>query len=838
MIEPGRTKNHSVSSRRSRTPGLAVWPRLISLRLVLIGGLAATACASSVDELPGVEGDLLAGVKPTEAKDVAHARRMTDGTITTEGDFWKTDLTSVIAPNGVVAWDLGRVRDIRCAVLQGDNNDFYDLLGSQDGTTFSPLWTAEPVTNKPGMQMRLQQNLTKQARYVRLTARGGDGYFSVGELALYETCPKEWPPRLVAREGSSQEESAQWKLVLFGIAACAFLLLNRRGAPDWMRLMVVVPIGLGISAGLEVRDLWPIDDDRGQTVIRAVVAAITAVIFLREWRAPDRYPVNNRATVAALVGLAVVAVGCYYHFGMPQFRDEAKGRTTLVHPWDMRNYFPVAKYFDELHYDGLYLGSVAAHLDNHPGMSPADVANVHLRDLNTNEMSTGRALMDQIQDVRKRFTPERWELFKKDMKYFEDVMGVGNYLGSMQDHGGNATPVWMMTAYLLWKDAPANELTLTLTALIDPVLLALLFFVVARTFGTRVMLVTLIVWGTTDFSRFGTNLMGSTLRADWMVALGLGVCALKTGRHALGGGLLAYGGLIRAFPAFGAMFLVLPPLWWVVDWYRTNRKLPDARTFYQAQRPALRAIAGAAGTVAVLVALSSALFGFSASWGTWGKKIAMHAEQPNSNHVGIRNLAAYSPSLTSQRLSEDRKPDPWTTWQATQRQTLAGRKPLFYLAVLVFFAAAVVACRRLRLEQAALVGLMMIPVFFYPANYYCHYVFLLPLLATRAGPRLAVSEPEGRTRFGREAAIILAMGIIQVPTLAAWPDMVYTYQSIILLTAYAVILFPLARKAWQGLPPGDDDMEDDMDDDADDDMDDDADDEALDRPGTAPAVSG
>ncbi|MES1209039.1 MAG: discoidin domain-containing protein, partial [Pseudomonadota bacterium] len=756
--------------------------------LLILTGLLSS-CGGNVTELPGAAGDLLAGIEPAQSKDVAHRRRMTDGFISVEGDFWRTDLTAVIDPKGAATWDLGSAQDIHCGALQGDNNDFYELAGSLDGTTFTPLWTAGPI-GKPGMQLRLEQHIDKQARYVRLTARGGDGFYSVGELALYGQCPKDWPPRLIAREGASDEESAQWKLGLFGLASIAFLLLNRRGAADWVRLLVAAPVGLGLSAFLELKDLWPIDDDKGQTIIRAVVAAITITILLREWMAPDRYPVNKRATAAALILLSIVSVGCYYHFGMPQFRDEAKGRTTLVHPWDMRNYFPVAKYFNELRFDGVYLGSVAAHLDNHPGMNPADIGQVHLRDLNTNEITTVGQVMDQVDGVRKRFTPERWELFKKDMKYFEDVMGAGSYLGSMQDHGGNATPVWMIAAHLLWRNAPASELTLTLTGLVDPLLWIVLFFVIARTFGVRVMLITLIVWGTTDFSRFGTNLMGSTLRADWMTALGLGFCALKTRRWALGGGLLAYGGLIRAFPAFAALFLAVPALWWVADWTRQHRKLPTARAFAQAQAPALRAITGAAGTVLVLVALSSGLFGFSQSWGTWTKKIVMHAEQPNSNHVGIRNLMQFSPELMAQRVADERRIEPWSAWQDSQRQTLAKRKPFFYLAVLVSFAGALLACRRLRLDQAAVVGLMMIPVFFYPANYYCHYVFLLPLLATRAGPARPWVETEGRTWFARLSVVVLAMGIVQVPTLRAWPDLVYTYQSIILLLAYAFILVP------------------------------------------------
>jgi hypothetical protein len=95
----------------------------------------------------------------------------------------------------------------------------------------------------------------------------------------------------------------------------------------------------------------------------------------------------------------------------------------------------------------------------------------------------------------------------------------------------------------------------------------------------------------------------------------------------------------------------------------------------------------------------------------------------------------------------------------------------------------------------------MIPVFFYPANYYCHYVFLIPLLATRRGPVLPWSEAEGRTLFARVSGIVLAMGVIQLPTLAEWPDVTYTYESVIMMTAYALILYPLARDSWKGLAP-------------------------------------
>jgi len=102
-----------------------------------------------------------------------------------------------------------------------------------------------------------------------------------------------------------------------------------------------------------------------------------------------------------------------------------------------------------------------------------------------NQMRLGSELNDEMLKVRARFTSERWQEFKRDMKYFSDTMGEADYLASLQDHGGDATLAWLVPAHLLLGHLHASEATLTATALIDPLLILLLFFVIARTFGLR-----------------------------------------------------------------------------------------------------------------------------------------------------------------------------------------------------------------------------------------------------------------------------------------------------------------------------------------------------------------
>ncbi len=360
----------------------------------------------------------------------------------------------------------------------------------------------------------------------------------------------------------------------------------------------------------------------------------------------------------------------------------------------------------------------------------------------------------------------------------------------MADHGGNATPAWILSAYLIFKNAPASEVTLTLAGLIDPVLVLCFFLVLARTFGTRVMLYVMVIWGATDFYTFTANFMGSTLRQDWLVALGLGVCAIKRKRPCLGGALVAYSGLIRAFPAMAVLFFMVPMAWFACDHLLWKKHLPSLAEWRACQRPALRACFGAAVCVVTLVVLTSVMFGLGGSWMAWQEKIGHHATDPSTNNVGLRNVLAFDPDFSAERLIAKHQVAPDAEWVRTQRWTFADRSPLFYGILLVVTALALLACRGRSLEQAAVMGLLLVPFYFYPSNYYCHFVFLLPL---------AVASPhEDQDRcFAWVFIVLAALCVGQVFTLReTWVDLRYTYQSFLLLVAFVAIL---ARIAWQSL---------------------------------------
>lgn len=101
-----------------------------------------------------------------------------------EGAPWDSQMAAIIAPDGVLEWDLGQTYPIEAALIQGDNNDDFILWSSVDGNFFQPLWRA-PQDALAGLRTRTTTSLKGQARYLRLTAEGGDRMYSVSEVMVF-----------------------------------------------------------------------------------------------------------------------------------------------------------------------------------------------------------------------------------------------------------------------------------------------------------------------------------------------------------------------------------------------------------------------------------------------------------------------------------------------------------------------------------------------------------------------------------------------------------------------------------------------------------------------------
>jgi hypothetical protein len=721
-------------------------------------------------------GNLLHGLAPIEASGVAHPERLTDGVVPRSGDPWLTSLSTVFQhPRAYVLYDLGATRAITALHVQGDNNDRFLVELSNDARSFELLWEAPAVTGA-GMRPRSIAALSGKGRYLRLRARGGDPAVSAGELLAFSRTPAPFPPALEHRAGDSPHRVLELAVLSIGGALALLVLLAWRRTPIYALAAGTLPLlyVLWRSGAILVAG-WPLPFDT-VCLVRGVLGAVgvcaVLMLGLRAARA--------RIVLPVLGLLAVLGVAAFYNFGQPQFYDVERGRGTPVHQYDMRVYFPVAKYFVELGFEGLYLASIESYLEI-KRLPDHAVQDVELRDLRNNQMVRARNVMADVHAVRQRFSPERWQAFVTDMRYFVSSMGPGHYLGSLRDHGGNATPVWLALAHLLFRSTVASEPTLLWAGLLDPLLLLLAFVCIGRSFGLRTMLVCVLVFGATDFPMFGSNWAGATLRFDWMATLALGACALRTGRYVLGGALLAHASLARAFPALGLLCLPLPALWYAVDALRARKSLSWSG-FLREHRWLTRSMTGAIACTALLVALSSTLFGFSEAWLGWAHKISIHTEKANTNHLGVRTVMAFDPDLISSRVVRPDLPEPWRPWQDGQISTYERRAPLALLLRLLLLGACVLACRRARPEHAVLLGTLLIPVFFYPANYYFHYVFVLPLLAASQSERV-------RTAI---EVVLLVMCPLQYFTLAQAVDVRFFWEAVILLVGYGLLLALLA----------------------------------------------
>lgn len=177
---------------------------------------------------PPTPGNLLAGLTPLKQQGLTRPAAMTDGFRAPEASFWDTEVTTLIAPGGFAEWDLGEPRPLAAALVLGDNNDSYTLEASLDGQAFAPLWVAGPVPTE-GLHTRLVTGLNATARYVRLTAAGGDNLFSVGEVMLFSTDAALPAPVKALRkvEPVTGGLDPTW-LVIFGAAAFFVYFLRQR----------------------------------------------------------------------------------------------------------------------------------------------------------------------------------------------------------------------------------------------------------------------------------------------------------------------------------------------------------------------------------------------------------------------------------------------------------------------------------------------------------------------------------------------------------------------------------------------------------------------------------
>lgn len=513
---------------------------------------------------------------------------------------------------------------------------------------------------------------------------------------------------------------------------------------SWSELMNGLRIGLTIAGAL---------------LLMYEARATKLGVFIRE---------RTKRRVAYL--LTALAFFAYFDFFNPNVRY-----SEYYHRHELFHYYLGAKYFEEIGYTRIYECTAVAEIELGRG---ANVLSRELRDLRVNLIKPIRetSAAKNPEECKKRFTPERWAAWKKDVDWFYHS-SVGSYWDNMQkDHGYNPPPVWTMEGKIFASLGDAGDGFFKLLASLDVMLhvgIVLLFW---WAFGWRVMAVATVFWGCNAPANFYWT-GGAFLRQDWFFFLIAAVCFARKRRYGLAGAALTWSSLLRVFP------LILFAGWGIMILLHLIRKRTLAREHKQL-------ILGCVVAAGVLIPASMVIAGPN-SYKEFVEHIAVHKKTPLTNTMGLETMLVHDWDGRMRFTRNDTLDDPFEEWKQGRTDRGKATDPIRFAIVAFLLAWMAWALRRTRLLWIGLplgVGLVCALV-----NVTCYYYsfFVLGAALTRVRPGLA-------------PAYLAVSGASQILLLKYyWVDDKYTAQSYLFFLCSLLFLVAYSRpfsierlKAW------------------------------------------
>jgi hypothetical protein len=472
-------------------------------------------------------------------------------------------------------------------------------------------------------------------------------------------------------------------------------------------------------------------DARVEAMIKlGLCVAAIVVLAVRHLRSKGLDPERTGRLLAVT---AIVAALAYANFGL------FNGWPPL-HTRELFHYYLGSKYFPELRHDGLYVASIQAERES----DPKPYMQSHVRDVRTNRIVRRATLNDHIHEVRARFGPARWQQFVADHSYFL----TPQLPWFRVDHGYNPSPTWTFVGRLFSAGSTAGTSTFLMLSSLDLLLLAAMFFGIFRVYGGRIGCLALIVFGLGAPWRYDW-MGGAFLRADWIAALGLGICCLKRERFALAGGLIGYAAMIRVFP--GA-FLIGPAV-------VALRQLTEGRR----PRWFFRLGAGVAAAVVISLLLGSmAGMGFAA-WPEFVHNVEVHRGTVTANDVGLETALLVDQAVALRRgLGQDMLAG-ITEWGPRLLEVAERRGALILAASLAFVLFTATAMWGRAVDEAAVLGIAVVFGAVSPGSYYWSILVLIPLAGggwLPAAALLAISASVFAFRLGATPVYEIIYGTV------------------------------------------------------------------------------
>ncbi|HIJ74264.1 MAG TPA: hypothetical protein HPP83_09205 [Candidatus Hydrogenedentes bacterium] len=424
--------------------------------------------------------------------------------------------------------------------------------------------------------------------------------------------------------------------------------------------------------------------------------AEAAVAMLFFCRLIDQHPTPTRRKWLSglLAVLALASIAAYFDFGMyPKFGS-------FMNSHDFFHYYLGAKYSKEVGYYDLYPAVIVADTENN--VEPSHTSYRRMTDYGfdsaRNVRQNGRTRV-----YKQAFTEARWDEFRKDVTYFQKLLGK-RWPEVVKDKGYNATPVWNMVAGAMANRIPTDgRLGLRPLVYLDLALLATTFVVVYRAFGLRTCMLAVTFFGTC-FPMSFTHIRGAFLRLDWVTLLVIALCLIKRARYKTAGALMAYAGMARIFPVVFVFGLGAKWLWETVVRRRFRREYLEFFLVF------------AAGSLA-LVGLSLYVADGTAQWRDFFKKIALHNNDLSPHRIGFKYIFL---------MTYENAVGGWRAFEAQKMQMFSDLRALWWFIQAVVCLVSIRLVKDLEDYETVAYGYVLAFFLFAPTFYY-HVMLLLPL---------------------------------------------------------------------------------------------------------------
>jgi hypothetical protein len=405
------------------------------------------------------------------------------------------------------------------------------------------------------------------------------------------------------------------------------------------------------------------------------------------------------------LALAVLGIGAYFRFGDP-------GYSNFYHRWEFFHYYLGSKYDRELGYERLYKCVAVAQADS--GQTN-EVRARKLRDLAEDQLVPAQTVLDHSGECRDRFTAERWDAFKADVRWFRNSSNLQYWNDMQKDHGYNPPPVWTVMGHFWSSLRPATNGYILFLSTFDPLFFVGIFGAIYWAFGWRVFAVAAIFWGCQQPAEYSWT-GGAFMRQDWLFYLVLSGCLIRKRYYALGGAAFAYSTLLRVFPG------LLLAGWVVVagvHYWKHRVMAPHHK----------RVMLGGVAATVLLVGISLAVAGGRA-YPEFYRHIQVHNHTPLTNNMGLATLLAqggYMPWEWSPESSgrmefkrDEKLLDPFRDWKQMRRDRLTAFRPLHLVLLVAIGIAFFLVVRRVKslwiaqaLSLAVFVSLVEVTCYYY-----------------------------------------------------------------------------------------------------------------------------